>query len=128
MFKREVSATMAYSADKETIIAQGVRVEGDFTSSGSVSIDGEVTGSVQTAQALRVGDTAKIHANVTADSAVVAGEIKGDIKIGNTLEILETAVIEGDVDANVLSVAAGAKINGRITMGGAKGKRSETEE
>jgi cytoskeletal protein CcmA (bactofilin family) len=111
---------MAHSGDRETIIAQGVKVEGDFSSDGSVSIDGEVTGSVQTAQALRVGDTARIKADVAADSAVIAGEVQGNIRVTNALEILDTARVHGDIDAAVLSVASGAKINGRISMGGAK--------
>lgn len=93
-------------------------MEGDFTSSGDVVIDGEVTGSIQTAASLRVGDTAKIHADVAVASAVVAGEIQGNVKVVDRLELTDSSVVHGDIECAVLSVAAGAKVNGRVTMGG----------
>ena len=100
----------------ETIIAEGVKLDGDFVSQGSVVIDGEVTGSVQTEETLKVGENAKIHADIIARSAVVAGEIQGNIKITESLEILATAFIHGDVETDVLSVSTGARLNGRVIM------------
>lgn len=118
MFKRHDDQThMGSSSGQETIIAQGVKVEGEFTSSGDVVIDGEVTGSIQTAASLRVGESARIQADVTAVSAVVAGAIQGNVRISDRLELLDSSVIHGDVECQTLSVAPGAKINGRLTMG-----------
>jgi len=111
---------MASSSGQETIIAQGVKVEGDFTSSGDVIIDGEVIGTVQTAASLRVGQTARIRADVTAGSSVVAGEIQGNVRVADRLELMEGSSIQGDVECQTLSVAPGAKINGRLVMGGEK--------
>jgi len=116
MFNRN-SQPMAHN-EHETIIAQGVKVEGDFDSKGSVSIDGEVTGSVRTAQALRVGEAARIHADVSAQTAVIAGEVRGNLRVADRLELLETANIQGDIEAQVFSVAPGARVNGRVNMGG----------
>lgn len=107
----------AQIANNETIIAQGVKVEGDFQSQGDVVIDGEVTGSVQTAQALTIGEQAKIHADVTAKTAVVAGEVKGNLSAAERLELLATSVVEGDIATANLSIASGAVVNGKITMG-----------
>ena len=118
--------TMAQSA-QQTIIAQGVRVEGDFNSEGSVIIEGEVAGSVKTAEHLQVGDGAKIHASVSAADAVVSGEIKGNITVQGRLELTESSRIRGDVRAQVLSVAPGAEINGKVSMGeDAKSGRKKT--
>ena len=102
---------------QQTIIAQGVRVEGDFNSQGSVLIEGEVAGAVKTAEHLQVGETAKIHASVSAADAVVAGEIKGNVKITGRLELTETSKVHGDIRAQILTVAAGAEINGKVGMG-----------
>lgn len=100
------------------MIAQGVRVEGDFVSQGDVLIEGEVSGNVQTASDLRIGENAKIRADVVAQNAIVAGEIRGNIQIGGRLELLQSAKVIGDITADVLSVAAGAQVNGKITMEG----------
>ncbi len=82
-------------SSQQTIIAQGVKVEGDFTSQGAVIIEGEVTGSVQTSENLQVGETARIHADVAATDAVVAGEIRGNIVIEGRLDLLETSQVTG---------------------------------
>jgi len=116
MFKDKNKPAMPSSASGETIIAQGVRVEGDFHSQGDVIIDGEVAGSVETQSALTVGETAKIHADVKAKSAVVAGEVVGNIFAQEMLELLSTSHVKGDVVTSRISVAAGARINGRVSM------------
>lgn len=113
--------------DGETVIAQGVRVEGDFVSDGNVVIEGEVNGSVKTAGHLEVGVSAKIKANVWAGEAVVAGEVAGNLVVNGKLELLETSRINGDIEAEVLSVAAGAKLNGQMTMNGNKKNQVSTE-
>lgn len=118
MFHRTEKSGSRTSSSNETIIAQGVRVEGDFTSEGDVVIEGEVIGSVKTAQHLRVGQAAKIQADVSAADAVVAGEVRGNVTVSGKLELLETSQVMGDMQASVLSVAPGAKVNGRINMNG----------
>jgi cytoskeletal protein CcmA (bactofilin family) len=120
MFNRTESNTASPRAHgtNETVIAQGVKVEGDFTSEGDVVIEGDVTGSVKTAQHLRVGEAAHIQADVSAAEAIVAGEVRGNLVVAGKLELLETSRVHGDIEASVLSVAPGAKLNGRITMNG----------
>ncbi|KKU31673.1 MAG: hypothetical protein UX57_C0018G0022 [Candidatus Uhrbacteria bacterium GW2011_GWE2_46_68] len=107
--------SMGNNNHQETIIAQGVKVEGDFKSQGDVVIDGEVSGSVETAQALHVGDHAIIHANVVAANAVIAGEVVGNLHISGMLEILASARVEGDIETQTISVAPGANMNGRLS-------------
>ncbi len=132
MFKKE--AHMAHSAQgSETIIAQGVKVEGDFSSDGNVLIDGEVVGSIKTAQNLQIGQTARIHASVTAATALIAGEILGDLEATERLELTATSKVRGNITTAVLSVEPGAEINGTITMSGPEsskrgGRRASTEE
>ena len=76
MFKRQEEISMSKNVGgQETIIAQGVKVEGDFTSEGNVFIEGDVSGRIQTNQDLRVGEMAKIQADIRAKNAIIAGEI-----------------------------------------------------
>lgn len=115
-------------SEQETIIAQGVRVEGDFVSQGPVVIDGEVAGSVKTTQSLRVGDNARIEADVVAQSAIIAGQVFGKIQVQDRLELHERSVVQGDIEASVFSVAAGAQINGTVTMGEVASEEPEADE
>ena len=112
---------------QETTIAMGVKVEGDFTSEGDVVIEGEVTGTVKTKSHLRVGESARIKADVTAQNAVVSGQINGNLIVEERLELGENSVIEGDITTEVLSIAPGARVNGKLTMG-TRGTETSKEE
>lgn len=103
--------------EAETIISSSVKVEGDFVSQGNVLIEGTVEGSLKTERNLRVGEKARIDADVSAANATVAGEVRGNIVISEKLELEPTAKVQGDVRAKILVVAAGAEINGRLAMG-----------
>ena len=111
MFKKEDGA-----GGNETIIASGVKVEGDFTSPGNVRIEGTVIGSVKAEGDLIVTETAAIQADVTAANAIVAGEIKGDLTAGEKLELLGTAKIRGNISCRILTVASGASIVGNCQV------------
>jgi cytoskeletal protein CcmA (bactofilin family) len=124
MFKKNNEPERAFSAEegeeegdlRDTIIAQGVRVEGDFNSKGNVIIEGAVMGSVKTNNNLHVGEKAKISASIAAKDAYVAGEIQGNIKVREKLELAPTSRIYGDIEAKTLIINAGAIMNGKCSM------------
>jgi cytoskeletal protein CcmA (bactofilin family) len=111
MFKKDEG-----SSGNETIIASGVKVEGDFSSPGNVRIEGIVIGSVKAEGDLIVTETASIEADVTAANAVVAGEIKGDLTTSEKLDLMGTAKIHGNINCRILTVEAGASIAGNCQV------------
>ncbi len=104
--------------DVETVVGPSVVVEGDFASDGNILVKGTVSGNVTTSRVLRVEQGAKILANVKAGEAFVSGHIKGNVRVADRLELMETAQIVGDIQCQTLVVAAGAIIQGKITMKG----------
>jgi len=104
-------------SEPETIISASVKLEGDFVSQGNVLIEGEVEGSLRTEKDLKVGERARISADVGAANATVAGEVRGNIDIVDRLELEPTAKVFGDIRTADLVIASGAIICGRITMG-----------
>jgi len=111
MFKKDEGGQGA-----ETVIANGVKVEGDFVSPGNVRIEGIVKGSVRADGDLVVTETAAIEANIEAANASVSGEIRGNIIVTEKLELHSTARVYGDINAKILSVDAGAHIDGRCAI------------
>ncbi|MFA4872524.1 MAG: polymer-forming cytoskeletal protein [Patescibacteria group bacterium] len=105
----------------ETIIGATVKLEGDFVGENNVVVEGTVRGSMKTKQNLRITPNSKIFASIEAQNATIAGEVHGNIKIIEQLELLSTARINGDIEAKAISVANGAVINGKISMGNAQG-------
>ncbi len=112
---------MAKNNGETTVIAQGVKVEGNFVCEGDIHIAGEVEGMIQSQGDLQVGEGSKIRADIVVQNAYVAGDIRGNMLISGRLELTESANIIGDVSAEVLSIAPGAKVNGNISMGDTTG-------
>lgn len=103
--------------EPETVIAASVKLEGDFQSQGNVLIEGVVEGSLKTERDLRVGERARISADVHAANATIAGEVRGNVVVAERLELEPTARLHGDVRTKILVVASGATVNGKLTMG-----------
>ncbi len=130
---------MAKNTYNETIIAHGVRIEGEFIAEGDIVIEGEVRGTITTAGDLRIGDGAKVEADIRAQNAVISGDVRGTMHILGKLELMPSSKFTGDLSVDVLSVNAGAQVNGTVRMGeeaaqvvnvGKKGgkKSAESEE
>ncbi len=114
----------------ETVVAKGVRVEGDFVVEGNIIIEGEVRGTITATGDLHVGEEAKVDADIKAENAVIAGEVRGNMRINAKLDMLASSKFSGDLAAEILSIGAGSQINGTIRMGAeepvkaTKGKRA----
>ena len=119
------SATPMSTGMQTTVIARGVKVEGEFVSQGDVTIEGEVHGTLTATGKLVVGTDAKIFADVKAGEAVVAGAVQGNLTVQGRLEFKATARIIGDLTAESFMVEQGAALSGKVIVGvknGADGK------
>lgn len=119
---------MAKGNGGETIIAHGVRLDGDLTAEGDLVIEGEVHGTVKTAGDLRVGEQAMVEADVEAGNATIAGEVRGNILIHGKLELYPSSKLTGDVATSILAVGPGSQVNGSIAMGGSEKTRKKVVE
>lgn len=100
-----------------TVIAKGVKVDGDFGSDGDVVIDGEVKGNLSATGQLTVGAEAVIRADVKAGTAIVSGTIEGNLTVDKRIDLKATARIKGDLVSETLSVESGARIDGKLSIG-----------
>lgn len=102
----------------QTVIARGVRVEGDFKSQGNVTIEGELVGSLTCGGHLTIGAEAIIEATVHADEATVSGAIQGNVQVKRRLELKGTARLKGDIVAETIAIEPGAAMEGMMKIGG----------
>lgn len=93
-----------------SILSAGLTVNGDLSSEGEVQIDCLVNGDV-TAVRLAIGENAKVVGEVVADQVLIRGEVIGRIR-AKSVELDKTAKVRGDIWHELLSIAAGAKIEG----------------
>lgn len=93
-----------------SILSAGLTVNGDLNSDGEVQIDCLVNGDV-TAARLAIGENAKVVGEVMAEHVLIRGEVIGRIR-AKSVELDKTAKVRGDIWHELLSIAAGAKIEG----------------
>ncbi len=130
VYEAPIVATGNSSAhdDVETVVGPSVTVEGDFSSEGNIVVKGTVSGSVKTSKLLTVEKGAKILANVKAGNAIISGSVRGNVKVAERLDLYDTAQVAGDVECKILSVAAGALIQGKLMMKGIEAEEVKDEK
>ncbi|MFT5991558.1 MAG: cytoskeletal protein CcmA (bactofilin family), partial [Bradymonadia bacterium] len=60
-------------------IGAGTRVEGNITGSGSLVVEGQVSGQIELTGSVTVSEGAAVSAGVSASDVIVYGTISGDI-------------------------------------------------
>jgi cytoskeletal protein CcmA (bactofilin family) len=100
------------------LIGAGTVVRGDIVFSGGLRIDGQVHGSVSTANGeigtLVVSEQARVEGQIKVSHVVVNGTVKGPITADDYLELQAKARIAGDVTYRTLEMHLGAVVQGRL--------------
>jgi cytoskeletal protein CcmA (bactofilin family) len=98
------------------IIGTGSVFEGTINVPHSIRIDGRFNGKIQTAEALTVGESGVIEAEIKAQNAFIFGKIIGNMYIEERVELHTTAIVVGDLHAKELVVKEGAVYHGHCSM------------
>jgi cytoskeletal protein CcmA (bactofilin family) len=98
------------------------RFEGKLTFDGTVRIDGEFVGDIESKGTLLVGETARIEGTVRVNNATVAGAVTGTLIVYETLEIESMGRVSGEIHVSTLITARGAVVDGSIKMPGDTGQ------
>jgi cytoskeletal protein CcmA (bactofilin family) len=100
----------------DTVIGSGVRMRGNLTSEGDISIDGRLVGNVKSGGHLTIGVNAQVTGDVSATSVTVGGRLDGNIKAIDTTHILSTGHVYGDIDTGNLEIGLGGVFIGLSKM------------
>lgn len=100
----------------ETVIGKDTIFKGNITSKGTIRIDGQFEGDINTIGNIMVGDGALITAQLTARNATIAGTVHGNVDVSDKLELLSTAKMYGDIKVGVVTISEGATFKGSCEM------------
>ncbi len=103
------------TAEVKSILAEGLKIEGNVISEGKIRIDGTVEGDVN-GECVIFGESSVVKGNVKAKSVVIMGSVEGNIE-AERLELKRSARVKGDISSEELSVEPGASIEGKILSG-----------
>lgn len=100
----------------ETVIGKDTMFKGNISSKGTIRIDGQFEGEINTVGNIMVGDHAIITAKVAALNATIAGTVYGNVDVMEKLELLSSAKMYGDIKVGVLTISEGAIFKGSCEM------------
>ncbi len=97
-----------------TVIAEGVKVEGQIHCPGSARIDGNLKGSIAIGKELVIGKEGKVEADVKTNDATVAGEFIGEMVASGEVIITATGKFNGNLTQKdaMLTVSKGGIFKG----------------
>ncbi len=99
-----------------TLVGEGCVLNGDFSSRGSLRIDGSVEGSVTTEGCLIIGATGSIGSDVSASSVLIGGTVMGNVNAPEKVELTSTAKVFGDITTAVIVIDENAVFQGKCDM------------
>jgi cytoskeletal protein CcmA (bactofilin family) len=103
-----------------SVLAQGCRFEGKVHAVGTLRIEGEFRGEIETPEMLVIGQTGTVQANVRVKNAVIGGQLFGNIIAENKIELQGGSHVEGDIKTKRLVIDEGVFFEGNCSMGGPK--------
>jgi len=114
MFKRRRKP--AGSNGLTAFIDEGSEIEGQYTFSGTVMLNGRFKGEISTTDTPIIGDKGVINGDIRAGQVLVSGEVVGNVSAAERIELKRTARVFGDVEAPVVVVEEGVLFEGHCRM------------
>ena len=99
-----------------TMIGEGSVFEGVITVPHSVRIDGTLRGKVETSEALTIGKSGIVEADIIAKSAIIGGKVTGNLSAEERVELEANASLIGDLRTRDLVISEGAVFHGKCSM------------
>lgn len=100
-------------------IDESSEIEGKYTFSGVVLLNGRFKGEIISSDTLIIGEKGVINASIRAGAVVINGEVVGGVVANERVEMKQSARVFGDVEAPVVVIEEGVLFDGhcRITKG-----------
>lgn len=106
---------------KASWIGASVLVKGTVVSSGDLTIDGTVEGTIELGDhSLTIGDTASVVADLMARHVTINGRVKGNVVGAAAVELKKNGTVEGDITAPRFLMEDGAVLRGKVDTGARK--------
>jgi cytoskeletal protein CcmA (bactofilin family) len=102
--------------DLTAFIDESSEIEGKYTFSGTVMLNGRFKGEITSNDTLIIGEKGVVNATIRAGIVLISGEVVGNVEGTERVELRGSARVFGDVDAPVVVVEEGVLFEGHCRM------------
>jgi cytoskeletal protein CcmA (bactofilin family) len=96
----------------------GAEFSGVLKTPGTVRIGGRFEGRIESEDYVILSQSARVHADIDAEAAVISGEVRGNVTARRKITLDSSARVTGDLTTPGIVIEEGARLKGRITIGG----------
>ena len=101
----------------ESIIADGIIINGNITGEGDMKLAGVIEGEVLLRNGkLTVEDSGYVEGNIHVKEITITGEVRGTIEASSKVAIDSSGKIKGDVKTARIDIAEGAFLCGNFEV------------
>jgi cytoskeletal protein CcmA (bactofilin family) len=100
----------------DTLIGEGSQFEGRIKSEASVRVEGSITGDIECAGDVTVGEHGIVKSNINARNIIIAGSVHGNILTKGVLKITSTGKLFGNTTTASLMIDEGGVFQGTSKM------------
>lgn len=94
-----------------TVISQGAKIDGEFDFECILHLDGEISGTVRSKNAVIIGKNGVFKGELHAQKVVVNGDFEGELS-AEVLEILSGGFVNGNINVGQFAIENGGRFNG----------------
>jgi cytoskeletal protein CcmA (bactofilin family) len=116
MLWKRTAKGAAKGADLSAYIDEASEIEGRYTFSGTVMLNGKFKGEISSSDTLIIGEKGIVNADIQCGIVLVNGEVTGNILGSARVELRGSARVYGDVEAPVVVVEEGVLFEGHCRM------------
>jgi cytoskeletal protein CcmA (bactofilin family) len=116
MLRRLKSKFPVKRGDLTAFIDEGSEIEGKYSFSGTVLLNGKFQGEIASTDTLIIGEKGVINATIRAGSVLISGEVVGNVVATERVELRGSARVFGDLEAPVVVVEEGVLFEGHCQM------------
>lgn len=95
---------------------EGSEIEGKYTFSGTVLLNGKFQGEIASPDTLIIGERGVVNASVRAGTLVVNGELVGNVHASERVELSGKARVFGDLESPIIVLEEGVMFEGHCRM------------
>ena len=116
LWKKNGKTVAKGNSDLSAYIDEASEIEGKYTFSGTVMLNGKFQGEIASTDTLIIGERGVVNATIRAGTVVINGELVGNVQATERVELKGSARVFGDVEAPVIVVEEGVLFEGHCRM------------